>query len=52
LVSQAKTPSMVLFLRKQKGTDEEIDFAVQMLQIDPEERWTAGQLLAHDWLRS
>jgi serine/threonine protein kinase len=52
LVSQAKTPSMVSFLRKQKGTDEEIDFAVRMLQIDPEERWAAGQLLAHDWLRS
>jgi serine/threonine protein kinase len=52
IAAQAKTPSMISFLHRQGGTDEEIDFAVRMLQIDPLERWTADQLLAHDWSRS
>ncbi|KAM5472137.1 hypothetical protein MferCBS49748_001585 [Microsporum ferrugineum] len=50
LVAQTKTPSMASFLAARNGTEVEIDFATQMLQIDPAKRWTAEQLLSHRWV--
>lgn len=41
-------------VRKMQGPNKEsfIDFAKKMICWEPEERWTASQLLEHPWLRA
>jgi serine/threonine-protein kinase SRPK3 len=47
-------PSLVLLLDKmysEREITQAVDFLSKMLVIDPEQRWSAAQLLQHPWVK-